>query len=1104
MTKNLLKLIMSVLLALTGLSVQAQSTSFDQVAGEVAWPLGNEEQGIASESFAGAIQSATVSFGSDLKVETAKYFDTEMMKYTPGTSNAGNNESVMIEYRVKAVAGVSFKPTNVSYAAVKVGTDGATYSWSYTVGGVESAITKADAAQTLRNNGANSATAELYHSIDIDADATDVFSFRIYISNTANNKNLCFGDIKISGVVDGTPQEVEMFSFAIAASPEEGGSVVQNPLGKEFESGAEVTLSATKNFGYKFVNWTDDNGTEVSREARFKYTVTGNVVLTAHFEAVKTYELAVEVEKPANSYMVRYDPLPAEIDGKKMYEEGTRVTLTTVGNKILTFTGWSNGETSSEIVVDMDQDVSLKANFAAVDFIAGWDFYLSGANGRKADFAAADNDADQFVLRDEAGNTAGWLDKSQEAAGGYEGRRAAVNWRTGSKEGDVGHWYFQTKVDASAFTDIVVSAEMLYNYNAYQNQLVEWSSNGEDWHSLGAIFIQGAKNWTEGTFRLPAEANNQKELYFRWIPDKTSSIDGTASANDGTAIANVFITGDMRPVDDGKAPVLVATTPADGSSNASANGKIVLTFDEKVMVTPGALGELSVVGADAPFISGMVPHVAGKTITYEYKGLDYATDYIFMVQGGSICDLTDNVHIGAIVIHFTTLNKPKVQKALYDFVVPDDGSFAEAIAAAGKRTSTDRFRIFVKSGDYVIPASEKATREGTDGKQYPDATTVLNSPNVSIIGEDRATTTIANTVPDVLIGGANVLEGIGRGDVLQLHQRATNTYFQDITLKSGMADATGRNIVLNDQSDKTICKNVCLWAYQDTYVSNNESGRFYFEGGLLRGRTDFLCGKGDVFYNGVTLQMCQAGGYIAVPSRPKQYGYILSDCVIKGEKAGIDGNYTLGRPWGSGTPIALYINTKMIVQPSAVGWNEMSNGWPKRFAEYNSTTASGTVIDLSNRKRTFGEGHANNPILTAAEADEMTIAKVMGGSDGWDPVAVAEQASAPTNVVLNGGTLTWDDNNYVICWAIVKNGRVVDFTDHPSYIVDDTSATYAVRAANEMGGLGEAAEAQSLEGIPTIVNNSRKEKGTYTIQGVRLQQPIKGVNIIDGRKVSVK
>lgn len=39
---------------------------------------------------------------------------------------------------------------------------------------------------------------------------------------------------------------------------------------------------------------------------------------------------------------------------------------------------------------------------------------------------------------------------------------------------------------------------------------------------------------------------------------------------------------------------------------------------------------------------------------------------------------------------------------------------------------------------------------------------------------------------------------------------------------SSMGDAKGRDIVLNDQSNKTICKNVNLWAYQDTYVSNNQ------------------------------------------------------------------------------------------------------------------------------------------------------------------------------------------------------------------------------------------------------------------------------------------
>ncbi|MCE6984663.1 hypothetical protein EI534_46395, partial [Pseudomonas frederiksbergensis] len=80
--------------------------------------------------------------------------------------------------------------------------------------------------------------------------------------------------------------------------------------------------------------------------------------------------------------------------------------------------------------------------------------------------------------------------------------------------------------------------------------------------------------------------------------------------------------------------------------------------------------------------------------------------------------------------------------------------------------------------------------------------------------------------------------GIGKGDVLCLQKGATNTYFQDLKMYSSMGDAKGRDIVLNDQSNKTICKNVNLWAYQDTYVSNNQNGKFYFEDGILRGRTD--------------------------------------------------------------------------------------------------------------------------------------------------------------------------------------------------------------------------------------------------------------------------
>ncbi|MDE7148766.1 MAG: hypothetical protein K2O20_10370, partial [Duncaniella sp.] len=49
-----------------------------------------------------------------------------------------------------------------------------------------------------------------------------------------------------------------------------------------------------------------------------------------------------------------------------------------------------------------------------------------------------------------------------------------------------------------------------------------------------------------------------------------------------------------------------------------------------------------------------------------------------------------------------------VEKKLYDFVVPRDGSFREAIEAANNRADTTaRFRIFLMDGDYVIPTAGK-------------------------------------------------------------------------------------------------------------------------------------------------------------------------------------------------------------------------------------------------------------------------------------------------------------------------------------------------------------------------------------------------------------
>ena len=194
--------------------------------------------------------------------------------------------------------------------------------------------------------------------------------------------------------------------------------------------------------------------------------------------------------------------------------------------------------------------------------------------------------------------------------------------------------------------------------------------------------------------------------------------------------------------------------------------------------------------------------------------------------------------------------------------------------------------------------------------------------------------------------------------------------------------------------------------------------------------------------------------------------------------------------------------------------------------QHNSYTSTGSVVDLKDRKKAYdaydskdGDNYVNrrnetteSPILTAEEAAFFTVENIMGQDDDWDPTAATEQASAPTNVKLNGTTLTWDNNDYALLWAICKNGKVVNFTITPSYIVDDASATWGVRAANEMGGLSEATTIGQGTGIHNITSATEAaviKTAIFAADGTQLSNLQKGINIIvktlaDGSKKTSK
>ena len=146
------------------------------------------------------------------------------------------------------------------------------------------------------------------------------------------------------------------------------------------------------------------------------------------------------------------------------------------------------------------------------------------------------------------------------------------------------------------------------------------------------------------------------------------------------------------------------------------------------------------------------------------------------------------------------------------------------------------------------------------------------------------------------------------------------------------------------------------------------------------------------------------------------------------------------------------------------------------------------AVDCSARKTKYTGGTIPySPVLSAEEAARFTLENVLGGSDSWQPALLTEQAAAPI-LTVNGSTLTWNASDYVFCYAICKNGKVIDFTNETTYTIPANATdedVFTVRAANQMGGLGQS-----------TVNKEVVERQYYNVNGIRINNTEKGLNII--------
>ena len=145
------------------------------------------------------------------------------------------------------------------------------------------------------------------------------------------------------------------YAVILSSNPPAGGT---NSGSGSYTSGASVTINASPNTGYTFVNWTE-GANIISTSPSYTFVITGNRNLVANF-TINTYTLSTPASPIAGGTVTRTPDQPR-------YNHGTQVLLTAVPNTGYTFINWTEGSTilstSAAYQISVTGNRTIVANF---------------------------------------------------------------------------------------------------------------------------------------------------------------------------------------------------------------------------------------------------------------------------------------------------------------------------------------------------------------------------------------------------------------------------------------------------------------------------------------------------------------------------------------------------------------------------------------------------------------------------------------------------------------------------------------------------------------------------------------------------------------------
>ncbi len=281
----------------------------------------------------------------DVTYSINSYTLTINYKYADGTTAAASHTETLdfgASYNVTSPSITGYTP-DLPVVSGTMGTQNVTVDVTYSINSYTLTI------NYLYANGTPAATT---YTGSVNYNATYSVASPDITGYTADQP-VVTGTMGTESVTVDVTYNINSYEVTATASPIAGGTVVG---GGSYDYGSTAMLTATAAEGYTFVNWTE-NGTEVSTNVTYSFTVTEAKTLVANF-SLNSYEVTAVANPTAGG----------TITGAGTYDHGTTATLTATANDGYTFVNWTENGTEVSTSVTYSFTVTeaktLVANFS--------------------------------------------------------------------------------------------------------------------------------------------------------------------------------------------------------------------------------------------------------------------------------------------------------------------------------------------------------------------------------------------------------------------------------------------------------------------------------------------------------------------------------------------------------------------------------------------------------------------------------------------------------------------------------------------------------------------------------------------------------------------